>query len=60
MNWLLKLGVIYLSLDVVIIATAWYAATIIKERWPDWWQRVVVDDEPGQPDKSYLDSANEA
>jgi hypothetical protein len=47
MNWLLKLGVVYLGIDVFTIATAWYAATVIKARWPDWWKRVVVDDEPG-------------
>lgn len=58
MNWWVKLGVIYLSLDVFIIATAWYAATVIKERWPGWWKRVVVDDEPGQAPELYPNPQN--
>jgi len=46
MDWLLKFVVLWLSIDVVIIATAWYAATLIKPQWPNWWRRVVVDEDP--------------
>jgi hypothetical protein len=46
MNWWLILAVIWLGLDLLIVATAWYAITFIKPRYQAWWKRVVVDDEP--------------
>lgn len=42
MDWLLKIVAIWLSLDILIIATSWYVALTIKQFWPEWWQRVVV------------------
>ena len=45
-NWLVKLGILCICLDVVIIVTLWYFVKIVKPRFPDWWQRVVVDEEP--------------
>ena len=46
MGWLYDFLVIWLSMDILIFATAWYASTVIPPRWPDWWRRVVVDIEP--------------
>ena len=46
MNWWLKLIVIWLSIDALIIAAAWYAVAVIKPRYPAWWKQVVVDDDP--------------
>ena len=46
MDWLLKLIVIWFSIDVVIIATGWYAVNVIKPHFPNWWRRVIVDVEP--------------
>ena len=46
MDWLLKLIVIWLSIDILIIATGWYLVTTIKPLCPEWWKREVVDDEP--------------
>lgn len=46
MDWLLKLGVIWFSFDILVIATAWYAVSVIKPRCPNWWKQVIVDSEP--------------
>ena len=43
---LLKLGAIWLCLDAIIIATGWYLVTVIRPRFPGWWRREIVDDEP--------------
>jgi hypothetical protein len=48
MDWLLKFLLIWLSIDVVIIATGWYAVTVIKPYFPNWWRRAVVDDAPAR------------
>jgi hypothetical protein len=47
MDWLLKTVVVWLSVDVIIIASAWYGTTTIKPLYPTWWKRVIVDDAPG-------------
>jgi len=46
MDWLLKFTVIWISIDIVIAATIWYGISTIRPRYPNWWRRVVVDDEP--------------
>jgi hypothetical protein len=46
MDWLLKLVVIWFSLDVVLIATGWYAISTIKIQFPNWWRRVICDKGP--------------
>jgi hypothetical protein len=45
MEWFLKFIVIWFSIDVVIIATAWYAVSVIKPHFPNWWRQIVVDAE---------------
>ena len=45
MAWLLNFSLIWLSIDVIIIATAWYLVTVIRPRYPNWWRRVIVDEE---------------
>lgn len=45
MNWL-KLLIIWVSTDVVAIATYWYATSVIKVQFPNWWERVICDDYP--------------
>jgi hypothetical protein len=42
-DWLIKVAVIWLSFDIVLLSTGWYASLIIKQFWPDWWQRLVVN-----------------
>jgi hypothetical protein len=42
MDWLLKCIVLWLSLDVIIITTGWYAVTTIEPRYPDWWNKNVA------------------
>ena len=46
MQWFLYLLVIWLSFDIIVVATAWYAWAVIAPRYPNWWKRVVVDVEP--------------
>lgn len=46
MDWLLKLVIIWLSFDILTLATVWYAVNVIKPRCPHWWKQVVVDIEP--------------
>ena len=46
MEWVLKFTVIWLSIDILIFATSWYAITVIRPRWPNWWKQVIVDVEP--------------
>jgi hypothetical protein len=44
LEWLLKFLVIWLSIDIIIIATVWYCNSTLKPFCPDWWRRVIVDD----------------
>ena len=46
MDWLLKLIVIWLSIDILIVASVWYAVSTIRPLYPNWWRRVIVDDDP--------------
>jgi len=46
MDWLLKLLILWFSLDIIIIATIWYGVSTIKPLYPTWWQQVIVDDAP--------------
>ena len=46
MEWLLKLVVLWLCIDTLIVATAWYAVVAIKPCFPNWWRRVVADEMP--------------
>lgn len=43
---LLNIIILWLSLDIIILATAWYLVTTIKPRYPNWWRQMIVDDEP--------------
>lgn len=43
---IVKLAAIWLAVDLLIVATVWYLATVIKPRFPHWWKREVIDDEP--------------
>ena len=45
-NWLFKFAVVWMGLSIMIMATWWYLVTTIKPLCPDWWRRVVVDEEP--------------
>jgi hypothetical protein len=46
-NWLLKFLVIWLSFDIAVIATGWYAEHTIKVQFPNWWRKVICNDESG-------------
>ena len=38
--------VIWVAIDIVIIASGWYLVNVVKPRYPGWWRRMVVDEEP--------------
>jgi hypothetical protein len=42
----LKLLVVWLSFDVVVIASGLYLVRAIKPKFPNWWRQVVADDRP--------------
>ncbi len=44
MEWWLKLILIWLSLDVLLVATGWFLITTIKPRYSRWWQRNIADE----------------
>ena len=46
MFWLLQLIVIWLTIDILVITTGWYAVTTIKPYFPNWWKRTIADIEP--------------
>lgn len=46
MIWLLKFLITWLSIDVVVIATGWYANNVVRVYFPNWWKRVICDDQP--------------
>ena len=41
MEWLLKLGVLYLSFNIFSFATAWFATVTIKPYCGKWWERHI-------------------
>jgi hypothetical protein len=50
MNAWLEFIIIWLILDTFIMAGVWFAIHFIKPKYPEAWQRIIVDDEPGYPD----------
>jgi hypothetical protein len=43
MEWLLKGAILWLSIDLVVVSTLWYLSLTIRQLWPDWWRKVIVD-----------------
>jgi hypothetical protein len=41
MEWLLEVSVVGLSINIFLIATAWYARVIIQPSFPEWWERHI-------------------
>jgi hypothetical protein len=44
MDWLVKVVVIWLSIDTLVISTAWYVTTTLKHIKPEWWRHIVVEE----------------
>jgi hypothetical protein len=42
MIWWLKLMAVWLSVDILVVATSWYAVNTIKKYFPDWWEREIA------------------
>lgn len=45
MELLLKVGVLWLSIGIVVAATVWYTVPILASNFPDWWKSEIIDDE---------------
>ncbi|MCQ3972292.1 MAG: hypothetical protein DPW09_02460 [Anaerolineae bacterium] len=39
--WWVQLISIWLSIDLIIIATGWYIVTL-KQYFPQWWEQVIA------------------
>lgn len=53
MDWFSKLFVIWLVIDLVVIATAWYLNQAIRPKFPDWWREIVADDRRSAASKQW-------
>jgi hypothetical protein len=42
----INFAILWICLSVLILATGWYAASILRSYCPRWWHRVVVDIDP--------------
>ena len=42
MSWWLKFIIIWLNIDLVILATSWYAVYTLKRYFPRWWEKVIA------------------
>lgn len=51
--WLFRFAVLWAAIDLFIIATGWYAVTVIKPKFPDWWKRTIVDVVPAELEALY-------
>jgi len=51
--WLFKFAVFWAAIDLFMIATGWYAVTVIKPKFPDWWKRTIVDMVPAELEALY-------
>lgn len=44
---LLKIAILWLAVDIITLATAWYILRTLKPRVSSrWWRRVVADNAP--------------
>ncbi len=46
MELLVKIATIWLALDLMIVATIWYATNTLQVVFPNWWKAVVCDYAP--------------
>lgn len=40
--WLLEFLIIWISLDIIILATYWYLVNTVKPLCSNWWNRNIV------------------
>jgi hypothetical protein len=41
-----KIAILWLALDMVILASVWYAVSTIRPLFPRWWRAFVCDRAP--------------
>ena len=44
MELLLKLVIIWVCVDVIIIASGWYLGSTVRQNFANWWRNVILDD----------------
>lgn len=58
MDELLKVLIIWGSIDIVILATGLYLGNVIRVHFPNWWKQVICDDGPDiEPELNQVASA---
>ena len=45
-EWFLKFIIVWVSTDIVILVTWWYLKNAVRPSYPEWWRRVIVDEDP--------------
>lgn len=53
MAWWGQFLIVWLSIDVVIVATGWYGVTTIKQISPCWWERAIACEVDSHFDKPW-------
>jgi len=43
MALLIKIAALWLSFDIVVIATVWYASRTLPALWPEWWKQKIIN-----------------
>ena len=44
--WFMNLIIIWLALDLIILATIWYGYNTLRIYFPRWWKRSICDELP--------------
>ena len=45
MELFIKFFTLWLSTSIVVISTMWYVTSLVKPRWPGWWERHIAAEE---------------
>lgn len=43
---LLKILIVWASIDVVVITSGFYMGNVVRVHFPNWWKQIVCDDYP--------------
>ncbi|MCB0211402.1 MAG: hypothetical protein KDJ52_18835 [Anaerolineae bacterium] len=46
MEYIINIAFVILSINVLIVASVWYASTLIKPIFPNLWKQYFVDEDP--------------
>ncbi|MBN1220860.1 MAG: hypothetical protein JXM69_18200 [Anaerolineae bacterium] len=46
LEWLFKVFIVWLCVDLVVIVVGLFLKIVIKPRYPNWWRQVMADYDP--------------